>query len=230
MLSVPHFSTNYFVAGHVRCGKMKFRKRSTEDTRTLIRLRCAARIYLQIVIVARARARTAYGRDENRDTRAPEARARVDGGTRTGGDTVRLAEGGTRPGGEGRRRYRTGREHNVSHRARSCIFYDMASNLTSRARHNSRPCSAVCVCVRVRARASSARHPSCLLLLHVLRSPPRLFLLFSSSLALWRSRDRAGRASAARTRVMRNRRTHACAHGILPRTGRYACVRAHRNH
>lgn len=29
-------------------------------------------------------------------------------------------------------------EHNVSHSARSCIFYDMASNLTSRTRHNSR--------------------------------------------------------------------------------------------
>lgn len=35
----------------------------------------------------------------------------------------------------------SGREHNVSHSARSCIFYDMASNLTSRARHNSRPCA-----------------------------------------------------------------------------------------
>lgn len=45
-------------------------------------------------------------------------------------------------------RRRTGREHNVSHSARSCIFYDMASNLTSRARHNSRPCgSCVCMCV-----------------------------------------------------------------------------------
>lgn len=42
------------------------------------------------------------------------------------------------------------REHNVSHSARSCIFYDMASNLTSRARHNSRPCAEL-VCV---ARAS----------------------------------------------------------------------------
>ena len=34
----------------------------------------------------------------------------------------------------------SGREHNVSHSARSCIFYDMASNLTSRAGHNSRSC------------------------------------------------------------------------------------------
>lgn len=43
-----------------------------------------------------------------------------------------------RPMGIGRH---SGREHNVSHSARSCIFYDMASNLTSRARHNSRPCA-----------------------------------------------------------------------------------------
>lgn len=32
-------------------------------------------------------------------------------------------------------------EHNVSHSARSCIFYDMASNLTSRMKHNSRALS-----------------------------------------------------------------------------------------
>lgn len=56
-----------------------------------------------------------------------------------GGDTgwlkvERAGAGG--PGEEGPER-----EHNVSHSARSCIFYDMASNLTSRARHNSRPCS-----------------------------------------------------------------------------------------
>lgn len=38
------------------------------------------------------------------------------------------------------RRWRTKgqREHNVSHSARSCIFYDMSSNLTSRMKHNSR--------------------------------------------------------------------------------------------
>lgn len=48
----------------------------------------------------------------------------------------------------GRERRRIGREHNVSHSAWSCIFYDMASNLTSRARHNSRPCGPVRVCMR----------------------------------------------------------------------------------
>lgn len=65
------------------------------------------------------------------------------------GDT-RVVEGRTIDGeGGGRARARgqreeerkRDREHNVSHSARSCIFYDMASNLTSRARHNSRPCS-----------------------------------------------------------------------------------------
>lgn len=66
----------------------------------------------------------------------------------------RVAKGGTAR----EERRGTGREHNVSHSARSCIFYDMASNLTSRARHNSRP--GVCVCVNPPSsflRAVSAR-------------------------------------------------------------------------
>lgn len=58
----------------------------------------------------------------------------------------RVAEGGMAK--RGRERRRIGREHNVSHSAWSCIFYDMASNLTSRARHNSRPCGPVRVCMR----------------------------------------------------------------------------------
>ena len=50
------------------------------------------------------------------------------------------ANEGERIGADGDRWSGSGREHNVSHSARSCIFYDMASNLTSRAGHNSRPC------------------------------------------------------------------------------------------
>lgn len=85
----------------------------------------------------------------NRDGRAG---VRNKDGKREGGRTHGRVDGGDtgwlkveRAGAE---RRRTGREHNVSHSARSCIFYDMASNLTSRARHNSRPCgSCVCMCV-----------------------------------------------------------------------------------
>lgn len=83
-------------------------------------------------------------------------------------------------------RRRTGREHNVSHSARSCIFYDMASNLTSRARHNSRPCgSCVCVYAWILPRLPYARY-----------------------------RGRA-RVCALNTRAharMKNRPTHACVH------------------
>lgn len=89
-------------------------------------------------------------------------------------------------------RRRTGREHNVSHSARSCIFYDMASNLTSRARHNSRPCgSCVCVCVN-----------------------PFLRLPYVPVSRVARDRERA-RVCTLSTRAharMRNRPTHACVH------------------
>jgi len=106
----------------------------------------------------------------------------------------RVAEGGT----AGVERRRTGREHNVSHSARSCIFYDMASNLTSRARHNSRPCSSyvyvVCVCVCV-----------CVCL------NPSSFSLRTVSRVTGSGCARVILNTRAHAR-MKNRPTHACVH------------------
>lgn len=82
-------------------------------------------------------------------------------------------------------RRRTGREHNVSHSARSCIFYDMASNLTFRARHNSRPCGS---CLRVCVNPSSSS----------LRAVSRV--------------AGSGCARVCAHARMKNRPTHACVH------------------
>lgn len=135
-----------------------------------------------------------------------------------------------RPAGTGRAGTGTGagmeeksreREHNVSHSARSCIFYDMASNLTSRARHNSRPCSP---CAR------PPRTTTIIVLLSLFLS--FAILLFSPTFCSVLAYAPISRvhacASNARAR-MRNRPTHACAHALRTRD-RYACVRAHRNH
>jgi len=111
--------------------KNEFPEAGAETISTLIRPRCAARIYLRIV-------RAAWGWETRMRTGRREGKE--------GGRWGHRVEGGM---ARGERRRRTGREHNVSHSARSCIFYDMASNLTSRARHNSRPCGP-CVCPRMR--------------------------------------------------------------------------------
>lgn len=122
--------------------KIDFGEAALEGISTLIRLRCAARIYLRIV----TRAGVRNAREEHRMAGGWGRPVREGGQARLGDTRVvegRTIEGGGRGVGwgeesEGTERKRD-REHNVSHSARSCIFYDMASNLTSRARHNSRP-------------------------------------------------------------------------------------------
>lgn len=71
----------------------------------------------------------------NRLSKSANVRARSWTEERGRGFTMRWSEKDQK---WGRWRTKGQREHNVSHSARSCIFYDMASNLTSRMKHNSR--------------------------------------------------------------------------------------------